>query len=47
MGRNQLIAVCKRLPGWIFVVARVLAMSSAASCPRSARVWLCCRPRPA
>ena len=33
MGRNQLISVCKRLPGWILVVVPVLTMSSAASCP--------------
>jgi hypothetical protein len=32
MGRNQLISVCKRLPGWILVVVPV-TMSSAASCP--------------
>jgi lipopolysaccharide/colanic/teichoic acid biosynthesis glycosyltransferase len=36
MGCNQLIAVCKRLPGWVFVVVPVLAMSSAVSCPREA-----------
>ena len=33
MGRNQLISVCKRLPGWILVVVPVLTMSSAASGP--------------
>lgn len=42
MGRNQLISVSKSktLPGWILVVVAVLTMSSAASCPCGARVWL-------
>ena len=47
MGCNQLISVSKRLPGWILVVVPVLTMSSAASCPWGARVWLRYRPRSA
>lgn len=48
MGRNRLASVRKRLPGRVFVVVLVLAVSSAAGWPWGAgpRVRLCRRPRP-